>query len=486
MRNPTPFFSAFKHLLFGRPARSLASILQASSGASSSLGELRALFGSMITEALLAPEQEGIGSRKRLFSTSVTFWAFLSQVLCPDAACRHAVRKVQAWAGFEGILEFSASTCAYCKARSRLALRTLAHIHDHLVCRLESNTPQAARWLSRRVKVVDGTNLSMPDTPENQGPWPQPTSQKPGCGFPMMKLAGLFSLASGALLAVAKGNLHVHESQLFKQLWDELDPEDVLLSDRGFCSFVTICSLLARGIDTVMRLHQARKSDGRNGKYLGCGDRLVTWRKPAQRTAAWSPQEFAALPAQMTLRQITLYVTTPGFRSSKIVLVTTLLDPKRYPADAIRDLYAQRWSVELHFREIKTSLRLDVLRCKTPPMIERELWLHLIAYNLVRCLMQQAANTYHVDLSRLSFKGTLDALTHFADALHARAGRPRKQARLFEEMLRLIADDLVPLRPLRSEPRAKKRRAKNYHLLTKPRHKMRVPPHRNRPKSVLS
>lgn len=263
-----------------------------------------------------------------------------------------------------------------------------------------------------------------------------------------------------------KGSLHLHESQLFRQLWDKLEPADIILSDRGFCSFFALGSLLGRGVDSVTRLHQARKVDARKGRYLGPGDRLILWQKPAQRTGAWT--------------------ATPGFRSTRIVLITTLLDPQAFPTDAIRALYAQRWSVELHFREIKISLRMDVLRCKTPAMIEREVWLHLIACNLVRCLMQEAANLHHVDLSRLSFKGTLDTLEHFADALHARARHPRKQALLLVEMLRLIAKDLVPLRAFRSQPRAKKRRPKNYHLLTRPRKSMHVPPHRNRPKTALS
>jgi hypothetical protein len=289
-------------------------------------------------------------------------------------------------------------------------------------------------------------------------------------------------MASGALLRVAEGDLHIHESRLFARLWHALSAGDVILTDRGFCSFFAIASLLRQSVDSVMRLHQARTTETRKGKVLGPGDRLVSWTKPAQRNAAWPAADFAALPAVLTLRQITLYISIPGCRTSKVVIVTTLLEAELYPADDLRALYAQRWSVELHFREIKTLLRLDVLRCKTPAMIERELSLHLIAYNLVRCLMQQASIIHHVDLNRLSFKGSLDTLAHFADAIHASQMRPRKQALMIAEMLRIIAEDQLPVRPFRSEPRAKKRRAKNYHLLTKPRHKMTVPPHRNRPK----
>lgn len=234
-----------------------------------------------------------------------------------------------------------------------------------------------------------------------------------------------------------------------------------------------------------MRLHQARKVNFREGQRLGDDDRLVTWKKPAQRTDAWSPEEWEALPESLSLRLIRLHVSTPGFRTREVTLVTTLTDAKAYPADAIRALYAQRWEVELHFHQIKILLGLDILRCKSPELIEKETLMHVIAYNLIRLLMQQAASTHGADLGRISFKGTLDTVRHFAAAIHAARATPRKQDALIEEMLAMIAGDCVPERPGRSEPRAKKRRAKNYHLLTKPRSQMHVPPHRNRPRSPI-
>jgi hypothetical protein len=486
MRHPTPFFAAFAPLLFGRPPRPFRTALRQSLRKGDSLSQWRAAFGSMIPDALLAPKKKGPGSRERLFSPLVTFWAFLSQVLSPNSACREAVRKVQAWWTLRAPLEMSAHTSAYCQARQRLSDQRLLHIHSHLTERMEVNAPSESRWLSREVKIVDGTCLSMPDTPENQAAYPQPSNQKKGCGFPLMKLVGLFSLKSGALLHFARGSLRVHESQLFRQLWAHLCEGDIVLGDRAFCSFFAMASLLGRGIDSLMRLHQARHADFRRGKHLGKDDILISWKKPAQRTAAWSPHEFAALPDTLTLRQIRLHIDIKGCRSRTLILVTTLLDSVTYPPEAIAALYLERWSVELHFREIKVTLALDVLRCLTPPMIEKELLLHIIAYNLVRALMQRAAILHCLELRRVSFKGTLDTLRHFADAVHASEGKPRKQAKLLNLMLEIIAADHVPYRPCRNEPRAKKRRPKNYHLLTKPRHQMRVPPHRNRPKCGLS
>ena len=482
MPHTTRFFPAFGPLLFGRAPRSTVHFLRTQAAHDDALSQLQTACGALIPPKHLADAAHGPNSRQRVFSLSVTFWAFLAQVLAPDCACRTSVRKVQAWWAARGRPEFSPDTSAYCQARARLPLATLAAVHDDLADHLQRTVTTAQRWRGRTVKIVDGTNVSMPDTAANQQTYPQQASQQPGCGFPMLKLVGLFCLASGALLQIARGPLHVHESQLFRQLWAFLEHGDVVLSDRGFCSFAAIGSLLGRGVDCVMRVHQTRLTDFRRGKRLGPKDRLVVWQKPAQRTRGCSVGEWAALPDSLTLRLLEIRVTVPGFRTRRVVLVTTLLDPVANPAGALGQLYFRRWTVELHFREIKILLGMDVLRCRTPAMIHKELCLHLIAYNLVRALMQEAAQRHHLPLERLSFKGSLDTMREWADVLHAARGKPRKQAALRRAMLTLIARDQLPERPGRTEPRAKKRRPKNYHLLTKPRHQMRVPPHRSRPR----
>jgi Transposase DDE domain len=485
MRHPaTPFFSALFPLLFGRPPCRELENLQARALGSDSISELRKVLGKFVPDALLGRHTQR--GRDRLFTPLVTFWAFLSQVLSPQSACRDAVRKAQAWWSLGRRRPVSTSTSAYCQARRRLSEQTLLAIHRQTAQRLEFNVPTESLWLGRRVKVVDGTTCSMPDTAESQKAYPQPGSQKPGCGFPMLKLVGLFCLASGALLEVVRGTLRVHESQFFRHLWPHLHPSDVLLADRGFCSFFSLSSLQERGVDCLMRLHQRRSVDFRRGKRLGPEDIVLNWTKPAQRPETLSAQEFSALPDSLTVRQIRLHPNIKGFRVRTIVLVTTLLDPIAFPAQALGELYFQRWSVELHFREIKTLLRLDILRCLSPQMVHKELLLHMIAYNLLRCLMQQAAICHHVDLSRISFKGTLDTLHHFADVIRAAAAKPRQRAKLYSQMLRLIALDQLPIRPLRSELRAKKRRPKNYQLLTKPRKLMIIIQHRSRHKAALT
>ena len=358
-------------------------------------------------------------------------------------------------------------------------------IHYHLAWSLERHELSAQQWLGRKVKIVDGTTLSMPDTGAHQQCWPQPTSQQPGLGFPCLKLVGIFSLASGGLEDYATGTLHQHESVLFRSLFERLGKGEMVLADRGFCSYAVLAKLSARGVDRVMRLHARRKVSFREGRRLGQDDRLVNWKKPAQRLPAWSEEEWAALPEGLPVRLIRLFVSTPGFRTRQVTLVTTLLDEETYPADKIRALYAERWGVALHFHQSKISLGLDILRCKSPELVEKEALIHLIADNLIRLFMQRAAGEHRVPLGRLSFKGTLDTVRHFAAAVHAARATPRHQDALIDQMLALIAGDLVPHRPERAEPRAKKRRPKNYHLLTKPRHQMHVPSHRNRPKPLI-
>lgn len=469
MAKTTPFLKAFGPLLFGRRASEAGKKLSRLD----SLQELYELFAHLFPERLLDPSDIGANSRRRVFSAQVTFWAFVGQVLNPASSCRETVRRVQAWwkrtASEAGGL--SAATTAYCKARAKLNLGTLELIAKHLSWSLEKNVLSEECWVQgRAVKIVDGTNLSMPDSPANQERWPQPSGQKPGCGFPQIKLVGLFSLQSGALLESATSNKHHHESVLFRTLWEKLELGDVVLADRGFCSYAALAALQQRGIDSVVRLHQARPSDFRQGRAIGPDDRLITWSKSADRPKEWTEHEYAALPETLSLRMIRLRVSAKGFRTKSVVIVTTLLDEKLYPADELRELYGERWQVELHFHQIKTMLAMDVLRCKSPDLILREMAIHGIAYNLVRSLMQRSAHLHHVPLTRISFKGTLDTFRQWSAVIAAAGTQPRKQDALIEEMFTLIALDLVPLRPDRSEPRAKKRRAKNYQLLTKPRH----------------
>jgi hypothetical protein len=445
-----------------------------------SLGKLTGLFGKYIRKPLLDPADTGTGSRQRLFSLRTTFWAFLAQVLTPDGSCREALRKLQAWQAAEGRPLADSNTSGYCQARGRLRTDTLRKIHEDTAKEVARRSVDPEAEFGRPVKVVDGTGVSMPDTPANQQIWPQTKEQKPGCGFPFAKLVGLFSLANGVLIDWAEGNKHDHESKLFRRLWNRVHSGDILLGDKGFCSYASMAAFFQRGIDTVMRLHQRRPIDFRKGKRLGPRDRLVQWTKPVQRQPGWTKAAWNALPDTLRVRLVEIRIQIAGFRAQKYVLVTTLLDPATWSAETLGRLYFRRWSVELFFRDIKITMGMDVLRCKTPPMVRKEIIMHAIAYNCIRGLMQHAAALYRMPLERISFKGTTDALRQWADAFHIHAGKPRKQSEMLAVLLRVIAEDPIPYRPERSEPRVKKRRPKNYLRLNKPRHEMVHPVHRNR------
>ena len=474
MTNTTPFFAGFRRLLFGRAQRSAQQQLRAQALEQASLCQLGKVCAPWVPARLLKPAERGDHSRRRFFSQDLTFWAFLSQVLSPESPCRETVRKVQAWYTARRLPRPGSGTAAYCRARSRLSRDTLLGIHRHTADELQRRVGHEQLWCGRHVKVVDGTGVSMPDTPRNQRAFPQPSNQKKGCGFPVAKLVGCFCLASGALLHWAEGTLHVHESQLFRKLFAFFLPGDVVLTDRGFCSFASIFRFRKAGVDSVMRMHQARPKDFRKGKCLGPKDRLVTWQKPKQRPRGCTAAEYRRLPDTLTLRMLHLTISVPGFRTESIVLVTTLTDPIAYPSEALAKLYLRRWSVELFFRDIKITLGMDVLRCQTPAMVRKEIVMHAIAYNLIRALMQQAAALYQVPIERLSFKGSVDTLRQWTGTLNAAHDKPREQARLFNQLLQILAEDTVPLRLDRSEPRVRKRRPKAYPLMTHPRRDYRL------------
>ena len=478
----TPFFADFHRRLFGKaPLSGLQERLRHSSQVPS-ISHYQELFGKLVPQELLAAQKRGANSRQRFFSSSVTFWSFLGQVLEPGSSCRDALRRLNAWWQwrFPDRALPSHDTSAYCQARARLSESRLRRLCDHLGQQLEEQAGEDQLWLGRRVKIIDGTSVSMPDTAANQELWPQSSAQKPGCGFPLLKLLGVFSLQSGALLDLTISNQRRHDAQLARQLWPHFQAGDVVLADRGFCSFGDLAQLHSAEIEVVMRLHQARKTDFRRGKRLGPNDRLVVWTKPPPSTSRWTKEQLKTLPDTIQLRLVRYRIETPGCRCQEVILVTTLLDAHRFSAAQLAGLYFRRWGVELHFRQIKILLGMDVLRCLSPAMVCKELLRHLVAYNLIRALMQRASLIYHVPLGRLSFKGTLDSLHHFADAVHAAHAKPTRQRQLFDALVLTIAADQVPLRPNRSEPRVKKRRPKNYHLLTKPRHSMVLYQHRSR------
>jgi len=476
MDQTTPFLPGISPALFGRQRRSqLDKIrLQTEQLRQATLSRLCEIFEPWLPIKLLGQDLQGSNSRKRTFPINLTFWAFLSQVLSPGSACREIVRKVQVWSVQHHQKLPDSGTSAYCQARTRLPLERLGRLHESLALKLASRTNVADFWLGHRVKVVDGTGLSMPDTLANQQAYPQPVTQKVGCGFPVTKIVGCFCLASGALLHWVQGTLKDHDFRLFQGLLATFQKGELVLADRGFCSYANLAALVQREVHAVMRIHHFRKLDWRVGRRLGHRDQLVIWQKPCLQTDVWTRQQWKQLPGQIPLRMVEIRVAVPGFRTQRIVLITTLLEVNKYTAAELGQLYFRRWAVELFFRDIKITLGMDVLRCQTPAMVQKEIAMHAIAYNLVRALMQDIAYSYEIQLSRLSFKGTVDALRQWSELFQTGSAHSQRVQKIRRWFYHTIATDPLIVRPNRSEPRAVKRRPKNFRLLTKPRKEMIV------------
>jgi hypothetical protein len=442
-----------------------------------SLLHLDLLFGSFLPPGLLSQSDEGPNSREQIYSVRRTFFGFLYQVLNPDCPCREVVRQIQSLFALFSARQISPESGAYCQARGRLPLELL----QRLRCSVAGQARKAEDlWHGFRLKVVDGTGVSMPDTPENQGVYPQSREQKPGCGFPWMKLVGVFSLSTGVLLDYARGNKHQHELSLLHRLLHTFKPGDLVLADRGFSCYTLLALLLGQGVAVLCRLHHARGADLRRGKRLGKNDRLVVWKKPQNWERRYIPFPlWKRIFPELPVRLLRYSMRRPGFRTRSVTLVTTLVDARRYPAEELALLYARRWQIELWFRDIKTSMGMEVLRCQSPEMIHKELEMFFIAYNLIRCLMIEASRNCQVELQRLSFKGTVDTVRQFSAAIGQARSR-KKQKRLIDKLFEAIAGDLVPERPGRREPRAVKRRPKPCAWLTKPRDKYKDVQHRNR------
>lgn len=315
---------------------------------------------------------------RRLFDSAVTLWAFLSEVLDADKSCHNAVSKIIAYlAGLEVEIPSlrdaprTTDTSAYCQARSRLPETLLQKLFRQTGQNLQEKVTTEYLWCGRNVKVIDGSTVSMPDTIENQKAYPQPKSQTPGCGFPIAKLGVIFSLATGAAVALCIDVLNTHDMKLARNLYQFLNPLDILLGDRAFCAYADLISIKSLNCDAVFRKHQARKTTTRKGKIIGSSDKLVTWHKPKKCPQGLSLSDFSALPLTLTIQEIYYYIVIPGFRTERVSLITTLLDTTTYPTLKIVELYYQRWQVELDLKHLKTTLGMDILRCKTPSMVRK-------------------------------------------------------------------------------------------------------------------
>ena len=415
--------------------------------------------------------------KDRVYTPLVTLWVFLSQVISADHSCRAAVAKLIAHRIANGQSVCSAQTGAYCQARARLPEQFFASVTRDVAQALDSKVKKHWLWKGRRVLMFDGSTISMPDSAANQAEYPQTKQSKPGAGFPIARIGVLASLSSGAILNMglcAYAGKGTGEVSLLRRLWNVLQTGDVLLGDGLMCNWRNFYELGERGVPVVTRLNKSlRKADFRRGVRLGKDDHLVRWPKPYIRDVGRAAQR--EMPRYITVREARVYVRQPGFRTKAIIVVTTLLDPEEYSKDDLAELYRARWNQELDLRSIKTTLQMDVVRCKTPELVRKEVWTHLLAYNLIRTVMAQAAEKHHVCPRTLSFKGALQTLEAFQPLIAFLGTRHRRSREdLFQQLLDAISAHRVANRPNRIEPRKKKRRRMPYDLLAKPRAEVKL------------
>jgi len=410
-----------------------------------------------------------------VYTPALTLWGWLSQVLHTGElrSCAAAVSRIVVFLVAMGRAPCSSDTGAYCRARAKLPEVVIRRLAVQVGQKLQEQIPADWLWHGRHVKLADGTTLTMPDTPANQAAYPQNTAQRPGLGFPIVRMVVLLSLATGLLCDMALGpyaGKETGESALLRELWEALKPGDILLADRLYCSYCLLALAMQRNVDCVVRLHQKRRADFRRGLCIAQGDHVVVWQRP-QRPEWMDEETYATIPPTLSLREILVEVHEPGFRVEKLVVVTNLLDAKRYPAEDVAQLYHYRWNAELDIRALKQSLAMDHLRCQSPEMVRKEIWTAWLGYNLIRKSIAQAALKHGKLPRQISFAGARQAIAASWDRLSdAPASAVRKLAAVQFEV---IARRRVGDRPNRVEPRAVKRRAKPHKLLTKPRQEAR-------------
>ncbi len=483
MKNTTPMFPGFHLQTLRRKPQSAQQKLAKEMALlkQKSFKQIGEFFENFIPCSLLKPEQVGKMSRRRLFSKENTFWAFFSQILDADGGCKEVIRKLQAYASLKGVLIPSSSTASYCTARKNLDEVMLSDILEHTATQLEK-MPESGLLNNRRVIVVDGTGISMPDTLMNQRAWPQSSMLKAGCSFPVAHICACFSLQTGGLLSFELGNKKNSELTMFRKQWQTFNEGDIFLGDKGFCNYFDLSELKKRKVDSVVTLaRRAPVTAGACQKKLGSHDLQINWERPKYtKKFAYTREQWEALPKELTLRQIRVEIECPGFRKQSFYIVTTLLDATQYSAEDIAELYFKRWNVELSFRDLKTTMGMDVLRCQSPEMIRKEILMHFIAYNCIRRLMYEAAEEADIDPRIVSFKGSLQALRNWKSHMNQAQLSPAEQFRLISDLYDAITDVPIYQRPGRSEPRCVKRRPKNYQRMTAPRHEMKEIQHRSR------
>jgi hypothetical protein len=401
--------------------------------------------------------------RERVFSPIVTLFAFLNQVLSTDGSCSEAVARVNAERLSQGLPTVSSDTGAYCRARERLPDAMIQKLVKHAASVLQDQVPKKWLWKGRNVKIVDGSTLTTADSSSNRAAYPRHKNKKGYVGFPMSRMVVLFSLATGCIVDFANGagaGKGTGEHSLFRSLLGALQNGDIVLGDGYYSSYFLIWALKKIGVDCVFRSMRTRNGGNfKRGKKLGKKDHIISWKKPHHCPSWMDKQVYSFFEKTLEIRECELKVIRKGFRPKEIIIVTTLMNSKEITKNDLCDLFSQRWQAELNLRSLKCILNLDFLRGKTPKMIQKEIWIRLLSYNLIRHLMGEAARSNDCIPSKISFKKTVQTLNMFRSVLLA-----KNSNRIFimEQLLISVGKNRVGNRPDRIEPRAIKRGAKTY------------------------
>ena len=416
-------------------------------------------------------EEQALFGQEDIYSTQIVLWAFLAQTLRDGKgiACAAAVADIAAYMLQTGQCPPSGDTGVYCRARAKLKLTAIQRLVRESAKDLEAAAPACWLWKGLHAKLVDGFTFTMPDTPENQEQFPQIGAQRPGVGLPIARACAVLSLATAGLCDLAIGpyeGKETGETALLRELLETFQENDVVLFDRYYCSFMMLALLSLHGLHVCARLHQLRHSDFRRGRRLGPGDHLITWTRP-QRPKWMSQEQYDRIPETLTLREVKFDVKVPGYRTRSITIITTLTDPEAYSREDLAELYGFRWNAELDIRQIKQTLHLDHVRCKTPQMVRRELWVTLLAYNLIRKVIATSAAVHKKQPRHLGF--TLACQSLLASWMIRATGACRDPHAMYTMILARLAANEVADRPGRIEPRVLKRRRHRYPLMQRPR-----------------
>lgn len=479
-----PVLTGFPHTVLATAKRRAQAAIQAARKRliRDSICGYAIMFESILPGSFLS--KIDLTKRQRCFGHIPVFWAWLAQLLEANASCTKGLSLIQAWCRILKLPVPGSDTSPYCRARNRIKESFLIQIDQKIRQALNARTQPLNLWRGHSLKAIDGTKVTLTDTLKNQGAYPQHSSQKEGCGFPIMGIVGMVNLSHGGVEGFQTCGFRKHDARVAPSLLKHIYEGDIVLGDRAFCSYEFITRIITdRKGHAIMRLHQARhrKLDWRKGKKISPNERLITWTKPLTQPAGseLTAKEWDALPATLTLRYIKLGYENRAGEKAALVVVTDLLDPIKYPAEEVADLYMERWQIEVKFRDLKTTLGMENFAVKTPEMAHKTLWMMIIAHNLLRAVMQEAAHQAGKKVHEMSVKATQCSLTSGHETFRLVTGKPRLRKKHYDKLLETCAEHLLDIRPFRREPRATKRRPKNYQLLTSHRHTFKEVQHRS-------